>query len=280
MSTNHFDGHPIALDANGQLVDPSSDHCNPNPKSSPTLYMPIASPPTPAPSPGPSRPILHINSFNPSYSRTSPYDPAHLSRLEFRSLTPLSPSVRRQYLAAILADCTPSELLFVSTTIAPLLKRDFLRELPPEIALHILSFIDEPKPLARASQVSRHWYKLLGDEWMWKRMCELFYYDWKDEVAESKLRNSREEEEANDDDEPLEEMEPFAILPMDPALEWLTARKRAARKDHKHKSVATGSRRNNFPRPLVDSSFSYRRHFRLSYSTSKLSSQSPGSYLS
>ncbi|CAL1708382.1 unnamed protein product [Somion occarium] len=116
-----------------------------------TLYIPVASPPTPAPSPGLS--FADLPSTN---------DPtASLSRRQF---TLMSPEHRRRFLGSILADCTPSELLFVSSTVTPLLKRDFLRELPPELSWYILSFIDEPQTLARASCVSRYWNRLLSDE--------------------------------------------------------------------------------------------------------------------
>ncbi|KAI5120949.1 hypothetical protein M0805_001654 [Coniferiporia weirii] len=136
--------------------------------------MPIVSPPTPAPSPRPMSSVL-----SPSTA-----DPAHFSRLEFAALksangvaggsaTPL----RQQYLAALLADCTPAELLFVSTTIAPLLKRDFLRDLPLELGLHVLGYIDDARTLARASRVSRFWHALMQDEATWKRMCEMSKFD-------------------------------------------------------------------------------------------------------
>ncbi|KAI0347855.1 WD40 repeat-like protein [Trametopsis cervina] len=118
-----------------------------------TLFMPIASPPTPAPSPGPSSPRV------PSI--------ASLSRHEFSILPPAQ---RRQYLCAILTDCTPDELSFVSATIAPLLKRDFLRDLPAELAVYILSFLDSPNSLLRAGRVSRYWNSLVEDEWLWKRL--------------------------------------------------------------------------------------------------------------
>ena len=86
-------------------------------------------------------------------------------------------AARKQYLAGILHDCTPSELLFVYNTISQMLKRDFIRDLPPELGLHILSFIDDPMTLARASRVSRSWNKLVKDDSMWKRMCELCDYE-------------------------------------------------------------------------------------------------------
>ncbi|WVO21293.1 uncharacterized protein IAS62_002601 [Cryptococcus decagattii] len=50
----------------------------------------------------------------------------------------------------------------------PLLRRDFLRELPWEVALHVLSFVDDPQTLARAAQVSKYWNTLLQDETTWR----------------------------------------------------------------------------------------------------------------
>lgn len=90
-------------------------------QTSQTLYMPIASPPTPAPSPGPYS-SFHTN--QPHIPSRNPYSPAN-------------PLVRRQFLTDVLNSCTPSKLLFISTTIAPLLKRDFLSSLPVELAIHL-----------------------------------------------------------------------------------------------------------------------------------------------
>lgn len=128
----------------------------------PTLYMPIESPPTPAPSPGP----------DPTRPPTYPLSLAssHLHNTH-------EPGLRRQILASILASCTPSELLFISTTIAPLLKRDFLYWLPPELSLHILSYIDDTKSLVRVSQVSKHWRKLVTDECVWRRMSHVHGFE-------------------------------------------------------------------------------------------------------
>ncbi|KII86052.1 hypothetical protein PLICRDRAFT_56515 [Plicaturopsis crispa FD-325 SS-3] len=219
--------------------------------SSPTLYMPISSPPTPAPSPRPTTPpqsALNIASFaQPSY------DIARHSRAEFASLAGLNPSVRRQYLAAILNDCTANELLFISTTIAPLLKRDFLRDLPVELCLHILSFIEEPRTLARASQVSHYWRWLLTDEWVWKRLCKVHEYDM-DIPRSLALR-----EVPRIGDTMLETMSPVPLPPVDPEMQWLTPHKRSAR------SVQIAASRSTGPPPLPE--FSYRDHFKYSYTT-------------
>ncbi|KAH9939287.1 WD40 repeat-like protein [Epithele typhae] len=123
--------------------------------------MPIIPPPTPAPSPPPDQALF--TPFQPS--------PDHAAHPHISAFRTLSPAARRQHLHALIQECTPSELLFLSTTIAPLLKRDFLRALPPEVSLHILSFIDEPRSLARAARVSRYWNELLKDDYLWKTMC-------------------------------------------------------------------------------------------------------------
>jgi hypothetical protein len=83
----------------------------------------------------------------------------------------LPPPARTGLLQALLPLLTTAELLLLSSGISPRLKRDFLQDLPLELALHILSFVDEPRTLARASCVSRFWRHLLEDEWTWKEMC-------------------------------------------------------------------------------------------------------------
>ncbi|TFK75057.1 WD40 repeat-like protein [Pluteus cervinus] len=252
-----------------------------------TLYMPIAGPPTPAPSPGPSA----------ANSPTQPHHHHHHHHSiipgPFGILSPqANPTLRREYLTAVLRSCTPTELLFISTTIAPLLKRDFLASLPAELALHVLSFIDDPKTLARAAQVSTHWRKLVADEWVWKRMCLIHAYDdWEDDAdldssitspgspiqIGSSLHNpvaafqsfghpdalrDKHHQSPDNDDEPLEEMEKFAHHPMDPALEWLIARKRQVRRLQQQTAVS------NVAHPFQKySHFSYRKYFRDSYIT-------------
>ncbi|KAJ3743700.1 WD40-repeat-containing domain protein [Lentinula detonsa] len=136
--------------------------------------MPIDSPPTPAPSPGPNiMAIVHGERPSPSFDLSARTTTAPISPLAL----PQNPVLRRQYLSAVIHACNPTELLFISTTIAPLLKRDFLRALPTELALHVLGFVDSPKTLARAAQVSHRWWRLISDEALWKRMCVLYAFD-------------------------------------------------------------------------------------------------------
>ncbi|KAG0253724.1 hypothetical protein BG011_006205 [Mortierella polycephala] len=65
-----------------------------------------------------------------------------------------------------------SQLTFLNNLIAPKLKRDFVHDLPLELAHHILSFVDDPKSLTRAAQVSKFWNQLVETEdWVWKSQC-------------------------------------------------------------------------------------------------------------
>ncbi|TFY58364.1 hypothetical protein EVJ58_g6461, partial [Rhodofomes roseus] len=194
-----------------------------------TLYMPIVSPPTPAPSP-------RLSAFEPPTISASIEDPACQARREFAALTP---SLRFQYLAGLLADCTPAELLFISTTITPLLRRDFLKDLPAELAFHVLSFIDDPKTLARASGVSRAWHHLLDDQWIWRRMCDVHGYG----VPEGERRQElRDEESVADED--LDAISNISVSA--PTVSTLSMQQLS---------------------PPLQPRFSYRKHFRYEYTT-------------
>ncbi|KAI8379472.1 WD40-repeat-containing domain protein [Radiomyces spectabilis] len=100
----------------------------------------------------------------------------HDDRLNYISnvksiFTRLSARQQQTFIAELLSCCDNQLLAFVNTLIAPKLKIDFLKQLPIELALHVLSFIDDPQTLVRASRVSSFWYELLKDETTWKALC-------------------------------------------------------------------------------------------------------------
>ncbi|KAF8999276.1 WD40-repeat-containing domain protein [Cyathus striatus] len=166
---------PDSLISQSTLTYPPRHSSSPDPGlgASQTLYLPIESPPTPAPSPGPSSIPLTLSS-------------------SFPVLPPLSaPTLRRQFLTSLLHQCTPSELLFLSSTIAPLLKKDVLKALPIELGLYILSFVDEPRTLMRASMVSRYWRHLVCDDWVWKGMCERWEFGVENVGGDQRARGRR-----------------------------------------------------------------------------------------
>lgn len=129
-----------------------------------TLYIPILSPPTPAPSPGPFTNTTHFP-LAESFQQFN-YEPTH----DFSSL---SDQARLEYLNGIIGQCTLRELSYISTVISPRLKRDFLRELPTELALRILSYVDDLYQLVRiVASVCKHWRRLSNDDLLWRRMCQ------------------------------------------------------------------------------------------------------------
>ena len=242
-------------------------------QSSQTLYMPIASPPTPAPSPGPHSSFHTHQPHIPPLSRNP-----HI----FPSLE--NPLLRRQFLTNVLNSCTPSELLFISTTIAPLLKRDFLSSLPVELAIHILGFIDDPKTLVRGAQVSRYWCSLVRDECVWKRMCVVFGFDddWFCRGGEKRGKNTRKKRRHETDtlSAPLVSYaDPAASSSMQDEGQWQTAGRAGKSRTLKGKrSVAS-----KLPSPMMQedeeerdedeegeiAKFSYILHFKVSYITRK-----------
>jgi len=145
----------------------------------PTLYIPIASPPTPAPSPGP---FAHSHGHN-DLSVATFHFPHGTEFQQFaydstNDFSLLNEQARLELLNKIVGQCTLKELSHISTLINPLLKRDFLRELPTELALHILSYINDLHELVRnAAGVCKHWRRLSNDDWLWRRMCRRWEFE-------------------------------------------------------------------------------------------------------
>lgn len=161
------------------MVSFQKDQLGTNTTSLPsTLYIPIASPPTPAPSPGPF--ANHHNGLLLPSAANFPlannfqqfaYDPTH----DFSSL---GDNARLEYLNKIIAQCTLRELSHISALISPRLKRDFLRELPTELALHTLSYVDCLNELVRnVGGVCKHWRRLSNDDCLWRRMCQRWEFE-------------------------------------------------------------------------------------------------------
>ncbi|KAF8318745.1 WD40 repeat-like protein [Clavulina sp. PMI_390] len=131
-----------------------------------TSYVPFTSPPTPVPSP------------SPRSSKVVRRQQSELSLL--RDVRPhfsaLSAEAKNSFLSDLLSSCPVETLVHICNLITPRIKRDFLRDLPPEIALHIVSFITDARTLSRASAVSKFWNSLLSDECLWRSMCKVHKY--------------------------------------------------------------------------------------------------------
>ncbi|CAN6649725.1 hypothetical protein TRVA0_024S00320 [Trichomonascus vanleenenianus] len=88
----------------------------------------------------------------------------------------LDETSKKLFLQGLLEPCERDVLASTQEFIAPLLKKDPFEVLPREISFKILSYIDDPKTLARASQVSRLWYLILSDDLTWKELCKSHHF--------------------------------------------------------------------------------------------------------
>ncbi|PBP17209.1 WD domain and F-box domain containing protein [Diplocarpon rosae] len=120
-------------------------------------------PPTPAASPGPDHP-------QPDWKYAGDQEDVFLSKIRSH-FKDASSSARHRILADLLNLCTSQQLSFVRQYVDPLLKKDPFTSLPNELCLRVLSCIDDPKVLARASQVSQRWRTLLADDVTWMKLC-------------------------------------------------------------------------------------------------------------
>lgn len=120
-------------------------------------------PPTPAASPGPDHP-------QPDWSKAQVHETFFLSDIR-KHFNDIPSDARVLILSDLLNMCNSRELSCVRQYIDPLLKKDPFTSLPNEICLRVLSFIDDPQVLARASQVSQRWRELLADDVTWMKLC-------------------------------------------------------------------------------------------------------------
>lgn len=130
------------------------------------------SPPTPAPSPIPRFQTVDAGGApdGPDLAAEDAIASAEVASLR-QQINALPPTARHALLAVLLSDTPSLALSPLLPLIQPRLQRDFLRTLPLELALHVLSFVDEPRTLVRAAGVSKFWRGLLEDESTWRHMC-------------------------------------------------------------------------------------------------------------
>lgn len=145
------------------------------------LIQRAISPPTPAPSPQPETRMLRQSMINTDNTNIIDHQIATqnqfpLLQLFQKEFPTLDAKERQAVLASFVDLCNSRELAHLSTLISPRLKVDFLSALPIEVSLHILSFLDDPRTLARASGVSRFWRSLVNDEQTWKIMCKRYRF--------------------------------------------------------------------------------------------------------
>ncbi|KAI9281477.1 WD40-repeat-containing domain protein [Sporodiniella umbellata] len=127
-------------------------------KINPGSISPPATPPTH--SPVPHRLNLDCSVLNDSISNL------------VSSFQKLPASQRHTFLSEVVKHCNNNQLTFLNSLIVPRLQVDFLKELPVELALKVLLYIDSPTTLTQAACTSRYWHCLIEHETIWKTMCE------------------------------------------------------------------------------------------------------------
>ncbi|GAA5835175.1 hypothetical protein JCM3766R1_006892 [Sporobolomyces carnicolor] len=84
----------------------------------------------------------------------------------------LSPSLQSYLIFNLLRRSSIPVLQTVANVISPALRRDFLSDLPPELSVQILGYLD-PTTLCRASLVCKRWRRLVDGEWrIWQKMMD------------------------------------------------------------------------------------------------------------
>ncbi|KAL3439464.1 WD40-repeat-containing domain protein [Aspergillus tetrazonus] len=232
------------MGSHSKAIPPSDKPCTSIPPN--LLPSAPASPPTPAPSPTPHQRL-------PSWRASEQEEDALLLNTKF--FESLSGPRRQQYLEAILSLCSSQQLSFVSSYVAPRLRKDPFRVFPTEISLRVLSFVEDPKTLARASQVSKRWHALLEDDITWKNLCEKHAFthrrpaeDNQDiiEPIHNHRTNSLSGLQRRPNSATIQSRDGFADIPRSLSGDWITS-----------SSIQTRKRR---VRPL-----SYKYHFKQKY---------------
>ncbi|KAK0616976.1 WD40-repeat-containing domain protein [Immersiella caudata] len=112
-------------------------------------------------------------SFDAAVSRPKP---AHLGLADPRSMLEsfdaMPNELKTWMMYQFLRRCPRKTLHVVADVVNPALKCDFLKQLPLELSLHVLSYLDH-RDLCRAARVSKHWRNIVdSNETGWKELFD------------------------------------------------------------------------------------------------------------
>lgn len=128
-----------------------------------SVLVSMPSPPSPAPS------TSHDNSPPSALSSAELDLLMHFQQLQ-------RGKIRHRFITELLGHCDRDELVLISKIAQHRLKRDFLRDLPTELSLQIVSYLDDPRSICAAASVCRFWRHLMSDQRTWKDMCANYGY--------------------------------------------------------------------------------------------------------
>ncbi|KAM3717520.1 F-box/WD repeat-containing protein [Dirofilaria immitis] len=83
----------------------------------------------------------------------------------------LSSSDQMDALTDLIDECSLDHIRHLRSVIEPFFQKDFIKELPKEIALHVMCFLS-PADIARISLTCRYWHNLAEDNRLWRKKCE------------------------------------------------------------------------------------------------------------
>ncbi|KAH6685094.1 cell division control protein [Plectosphaerella plurivora] len=100
----------------------------------------------------------------------------HATMLDVRSMVETFDSMPNEMKSFMMYNflrrCSRKTLRLVADTVTPVLKCDFLKQMPPELQLNVLSYLDY-RDLCRAAQVSKHWRHVVdSNETGWKELFD------------------------------------------------------------------------------------------------------------
>ena len=109
----------------------------------------------------------------PSQPLASPGMPSVMeSRAMLESFDSMPNDMKSFMMYQFLRRCSKKTLHMVADVVNPALKCDFIGQLPPELSLHIIGFLDH-KDLCRAAQVSKQWRNVIdANESGWKELFD------------------------------------------------------------------------------------------------------------
>ncbi|KAF8504139.1 WD40-repeat-containing domain protein [Hysterangium stoloniferum] len=90
-------------------------------------------------------------------------------------------------LESLISHLTPAQFAHLNANLRYSRRRDFLSDLPPELALHILGFVDEARSVLSAGRVCKRWSKLVNDE----ASSHTTEYNWMHHSSSTLLRTHR-----------------------------------------------------------------------------------------
>lgn len=119
--------------------------------------------------------LAMADDMSPSNREQNPFDRSFSmgdTRSMIESFDSMPDDMKTFIMYQFLRRCPRKTLHMVADVVNPALQCDFLQQLPMELGLHVLSFLDH-RDLCRSAQVSKHWRHLVDtNETGWKELLD------------------------------------------------------------------------------------------------------------